>query len=199
LEKNGNIARTFARLFSSPGTLATCAVLFGFYWVVFYELVRYAGQGYFLVAAPLSLLVLFVLSSSVLATISIAYLRLAARRRRGAVGVAQSPLMVAAGTAVVTCACNLPLLAPLLYSIGMNSLSVSAVISSFARFQEPLVLAMTGLNALSACYYLKLLGAVQRGAGRAPPAHSLEVVVVGENGSLGAGGLPSQDSRNPVD
>jgi len=199
LEKNGNIARTFARLFSSPRTLATCAVLSGFYWVVFYELVRYAGEGYFLVAAPLPLLVIFVLSSSVLATISIAYLRLAARRRRGAIGVAQSPLMVAAGTVVVSCACNVPLLAPLLYSIGMNSLSVSAVISSLARFQEPLVLAMTGLNAVSACYYLNLLGAVQSGAERVPPAQPAAVVGSERSGSLNAGGLPNQDSRNPLD
>ena len=159
LEQNGNVARTFARLFSSPRTLALSAVLFVCYWVLFYELIRYAGQGYFLVAVPLYLLVLFVLSSSILATVGIEYLRAATRRRRGAVGFAQSPLTVLAGTAVVSCACNIPLLAPLLYFVGMNSLGVSAVISSLAQLQVPLVVAMTGLNALSVLYYLKLMGA----------------------------------------
>jgi len=165
MEQKRNIAWTFARLYSSPGTLAMGVALFGFYWVLFYELIKYAGEGFFLVAVPLPLLVLFVLSSSVLATVSIAYLRSSTRRRRGAVGVAQSPLTLAAGTAVVTCACNIPLLGPLLYAIGMNSLSVSAVISSLAQYQEPLVLAMIGLNALSACYYLRLIGAT---GGRTP-------------------------------
>ena len=67
-----------------------------------------------------------------------------------------------AGTAVVSCACSAPLLAPLFYFVGMNSLGVSSVISSLAQLQEPLVLGMIALNALSVLYYLKLIGASGR-------------------------------------
>lgn len=210
MAQNGNIARTFARLFSSPGTIAIAVVISVGYWIVFYELIRYAGQGYFLVSVPLPLLVIFVLSSSVLATISIAYIRLAARKSRGAVGVAQSPLMVAAGTAVVTCACNIPLLGPLLYSVGLNSLAVSTVLSSLARFQEPLVLAMMVLNALSACYYLKLIGErAHSGFGRLhdvrtdlserPLARSEEAVAVGDAGASRPADRHEPESQDPID
>ena len=65
---------------------------------------------------------------------------------------------VAVGTMVVSCACEAPILAPLLYFLGMNSLGVSAVISSLAKYQGPLVLVMTGLNAISSLYYLRLMG-----------------------------------------
>jgi len=162
MEGQGNVAWTFARVFSSPWTLATEAVVFAIYWFVFYDLVRYASSGFFLVEVPVWLLVVFVFSSSVLATLAITYLRAATRKRRSALGMAQSPIMVAAGTAVVTCACNIPLLGPFLYFIGMNSVGVSVVISEVARIQEPLVTAMIAVNALTAVYYLRLIGSAHR-------------------------------------
>lgn len=159
LHSYGNIAGTFVRLFSKPPILGLSAVLFALYWAVFFELIKYAGKGYFLVTVPLQLLVLFVVSSAILSTLSIAYLRTAARKSKGVVAAAQSPLTVAVGTVVVSCACELPFVAPLLYFLGMNSLGVSAVISSLAQVQEPLVIAMTALNAVSSLYYLGLIGA----------------------------------------
>jgi hypothetical protein len=161
---DAGIARTFYRLFTSPSTVALCASLFAAYWLAFFELIKYAGRGYFLVSVPVLVLVLFVLSSSALSTVTLSYLRTARRRRRGVVGAAQSPLTVAVGTAVVSCACELPFVAPLLYFLGMNSLGVSAVVSSLAQLQEPLVLAMTGLNAVSVLYYLKLIGSASLGS-----------------------------------
>lgn len=132
------------------------------YWFLFYDLVKYASSGFFLVEVPVWLLVVFVLSSSVLATLAITYLRGATRKRRSVIGIAQSPITVAAGTAVVTCACNIPLLAPFLYFVGMNSVGVSVVISEVARFQEPLVLAMIGVNLLTGFYYLRLIDSARR-------------------------------------
>ena len=158
MQRNGNIAATFVRLFTTPAILGLSVALFAFYWAVFFELIKYAGKGFFLVTVPLEMLVLFVVSSAVLSTVSIAYLRSARRTRKGVIGAAQSPLSVALGTVVVSCACELPFVAPLLYFLGMNSLGVSAVISSIAQVQEPMVLAMTALNAVSSLYYLRLIG-----------------------------------------
>ena len=156
---SGGIAQEFVRTFSAPINVGLCVALFAAYWLVFFELIKYAGRGFFLVTVPLPLLIAFIISSALLSTLSVAYLRSAYRKRRGVIAAAQSPIAVAVGTVVVSCACEIPFLAPLLYFLGMGSLGVSAVVSYLAQVQEPLIVVLTVLNVVSAVYYLRLIGA----------------------------------------
>jgi hypothetical protein len=146
--------RTLASLYSSWKTLLINAVLFVAYYLLFYELIVRSNAGYFLLTIPFSLLVLIVLASSIQATVAVSYLRLALRRRSLA-GVAQSPIGVALGAFVATCSCNLPLLGPVLYFIGLNSLEVSGVLSFLAAYQQPIVEAIVVVDVLSVLYYVR--------------------------------------------
>ncbi|MDA4115438.1 MAG: hypothetical protein OK442_02650 [Thaumarchaeota archaeon] len=146
--------RVFVTLYSSWKTILANAVFFAAYYLLFYELIVRSNAGYFLLTIPYSLLVLIVLASSMQATVAVFYLRLALRRRSLA-GVAQSPVGVALGAFVATCSCNLPLIGPLLYFIGLNSLEVSGVLSFLAAYQQAIVWAIVVVDTLSIVYYLR--------------------------------------------
>ena len=161
--------RTFVSLYSSWKTLLTNAVFFAAYYLLFYELIVRSNAGFFLLTIPYSLLVLVVLASSVQATVAVFYLRLALRRR-SITGVAQSPIGVALGAFVASCSCNLPLLGPLLYFIGLNSLEVSGVLSFLAAYQQAIVEAIVLVDALSIVYYLRQISRSGFGRARAVPA-----------------------------
>lgn len=148
------VVRTFVSLYSSWQTLATNAVFFAAYYVLFYELILHSNAGYFLLTIPFYLLVLFVLASSALATVAVAYLRISLRKR-ALPGLAGSPIGVAVGTFVVSCSCNLPLLAPLMYFVGLNAVEVSGVESFLAAYQESIVYAIVVLDAVSIYYYVR--------------------------------------------
>ena len=156
----------FFSLYSSWKTLLTNSVFFVAYYLLFYELIVRTNSGYFLLTIPFSLLVLIVLASSTQATVAVAYLRLALRRR-SLVGVAQSPIGVAVGAFVATCSCNLPLLGPLMYFIGLNSLEVSGVLSFLASYQQAIVEAIVVIDALSVYYYLRQISRSGSGPTRA--------------------------------
>ncbi len=144
--------RTFLSLYSSWKTLIINVVFFAAYYLLFYWLVVGSNSGYFLVAIPFPLLVLLVLASSALATVAVSYLRISLRRR-SIPGVVESPVGLAFGALVVTCTCNLPLLAPALYFLGLNSLEVSGVISFFAAYQQEIVEGIVAVDVLSIYYY----------------------------------------------
>lgn len=148
------VLHTLIALYSSWKTLLTNAVFFAAYYLLFYELILHTNGGYFLLTIPYSLLFLIILASSAQATVAVAYLRLALRRR-SVVGVAQSPVGVALGAFVATCSCNLPLLGPLMYFIGLNSLEVSGVLSFLAAYQEAIVEVIIVVDVLSVYYYLR--------------------------------------------
>jgi hypothetical protein len=150
------VLRTFVSLYSSWKTLLTNVVFFAAYYLLFYGLIVNSNSGYFLLTIPFYLLVLFVLASSALATVAVSYLRISLRRRRRSLpGIAQSPIGVAIGTFVVSCSCNLPLLVPLMYFIGLNSLEVSGVISFLAAYQAVIVEVIVVVDVLSTYYYLR--------------------------------------------
>ena len=161
--------RTFVSLYTSWKTLLTNAVFFAAYYLLFYELIVSSNAGFFLLTIPYSLLVLVVLASSMQATVAVFYLRLALRRR-SLTGVAQSPIGVALGAFVASCSCNLPLLGPLLYFIGLNSLEVSGVLSFLAAYQEAIVEAIVVVDALSIVYYLRQISRSGFARGQAVPA-----------------------------
>jgi len=159
------VLRTFVSLYSSWKTLLTNGVFFVAYYLLFYELIVRSNSGYFLLTIPFYLLVLFVLASSALATVAVSYLRISLRRR-SLPGVAQSPIGVAIGTFVVSCSCNLPLLAPLMYFIGLNSIEVSGVISFLAAYQTVIVETIVVVDALSVYYYLRQISRSAPGSAR---------------------------------
>jgi len=161
---NGNgVLRTLVSLYSSWKTLLTNGVFFAAYYLLFYELIVHSNSGYFLLAIPFSLLVLFVLASSALATVAVSYLRLSLRRR-SLPGIAESPIGVVVGAFVASCSCNLPLLAPVMYFVGLNSLEVSGVISFLAAYQQTIVEAIVVIDVLSIYYYLRQIS--RSGPGR---------------------------------
>jgi len=170
--------RTFVSLYSSWRALLMNAVFFAAYYLLFYELIVRSNAGFFLLTIPYSLLVLIVLASSMQATVAVFYLRLALRRR-SITGVAQSPIGVALGAFVASCSCNLPLIGPLLYFIGLNSLEVSGVLSFLAAYQQAIVEAIVLVDALSIVYYLRQISRSGFGRARAVPA---------EPGGASAGG-----------
>jgi hypothetical protein len=153
-KRGPGLLRTLVSLYSSPSTLAINVFFFVGYYVLFYEVIVRSNSGLFILTIPFPLLVAFVLASSLLATVAVEYLRISLRRR-GVPGVAGSPLSVAVGAFVASCSCNLPLLAPLLYFIGLNSLEVSGVISFLAAYQQTIVEALILLDIASLYYYLK--------------------------------------------
>lgn len=146
--------RAFLDLYSSWKTLLMNAVFFAAYYALFYEVILRSNSGFFLPIIPTWLLFLFVLASSALATVAVSYLGVSIRRR-GVPGVAGSPIGVVVGAFVASCSCNLPLLAPLMYFIGLNTLEVSGVISFLAAYQDAIVESIIVLDLVSIYYYLR--------------------------------------------
>jgi hypothetical protein len=183
------VLRTLVTLYSSWTTLLMNGVFFAAYYLLFYELILHSNSGFFLLTIPYSLLVVFVLASSVLATVAASYLRLSLRRR-SLPGIAQSPIGVVLGAFVAGCSCNLPLLAPVMYFIGLNSLEVSGAISFLALYQQAIVEAIVVIDVLSIYYYLRLIsrsGSAGRPPGRrVPEAAPLRSPVSDGNPDLGA-------------
>lgn len=163
------IIRTLALLYSRWTTLAMNAVFFAAYYAFFYELIVRANSGYFLLTVPLWLLVLFVLASSTLATVAVSYLRITLGRR-AIPGIAGSPVGIVVGSFVASCACNLPLVAPILYFIGLNSLEVSGVITFLAEYQQTIVEAIVLVDLVSIYYYVRQIS--RSGFARARPVNN---------------------------
>lgn len=143
-------------LYSSWTTVLTNGLFFAGYYALFYAVIVYSNSGYFLLSISSYLLVLLVLTSSCSATIAVSYLRIT-RRRNSIPGVAESPVGVALGALVASCACTLPVLAPVLYFIGLNAVEVSGVISFLASYQSVIFEAIIATNLVSIYYYLRLI------------------------------------------
>lgn len=158
--------RGFLVLYSSWKTVLTNAVFFAVYYAAFYEVIVRSNSGFFLLAVPYYLFALLVLASSVLATVALRYVVLY-RRKRMLEGLAQSPIGLAAGALVASCACALPLVAPVLYFLGLNSLEVSGLISFLAAYQGSIIATIVVLDALAVYYYLRLISRSVLALGRA--------------------------------
>ena len=143
-------------LYSSSRTIVINSLFLVVYSLFFYLVIRYSNFGYFLLTIPLALLLLFVASSSVLATVAVRFIWLSAARRRF-LALAPSPTALVVGSVVASCACNIPVLGPVLYFLGLNALAVSSVISFIAQYQVYIVSAIVLVNAASTYYYLRLI------------------------------------------
>jgi len=150
------VLRSLIALYSSLTNLLTNGAFFAAYYIVFYEAIVRSNAGFFLLTIPYYLFFLLVLASSILATVAISYLRVS-RRKRSLTGVAQSPISVAVGAIVASCACSIPLIGPVLYFIGLNAIEVSGVISFLASYQEIIIEAIVVLDAVGIIYYLRLM------------------------------------------
>jgi len=148
--------RSLVALYSSAGTITLNFLLLVVYYSIFYLLIQYSNFGYFLLTIPFALLLLFVASSSVLATVAVRFILISARKRR-LLALTPSPVAFIVGSVVASCACNIPLLAPLLYLLGLNALAVSGVLSFLAQFQGYVISAIVIVNAASTYYYLRLI------------------------------------------
>jgi hypothetical protein len=84
---------------------------------------------------------------------------------------------VALGAFVAGCSCNLPLLAPIMYFIGLNSLEVSGVISFLAAYQQTIIDIIVVIDALSIYYYLRLIARLN--GARPRPRDKARVETVG--------------------
>lgn len=149
-------ARGFLVLYASWKTLVTNAIFFVVYYAAFYEAIVRSNSGFFVLAVPYYLFVLLILASSVLATVALRYAVLY-RRRRMLEGLAQSPISLGLGAIVASCACALPLVAPVLYFLGLNALEVSGVISFLAAYQGTIIAGIVLLDLLAVYYYLWLI------------------------------------------
>jgi len=147
--------RSLVLLYSSVATIALNLAFAAVYYGLFYLVIQYSNFGNFLLTIPISLLLLFVASSSILATVAVRFVMLSARRRL--LALAPGPVAFAVGSVVASCACNIPLLAPLLYFVGLNALAVSSVLAFLAQYQVYVMAAIVLVNALSTYYYLRLI------------------------------------------
>jgi hypothetical protein len=150
------VLHSLVAVYSSWTTILTNALFFVGYFLLFYAVIYYSNFGFFLLTVPSYLLGLLVLASSCSATVAVAYLRIS-RRRNSIPGVAQSPIGVALVAFVASCSCNIPLLAPILYFIGLNAIEVSGVISFLASYQAAIFEVIIVVNLLSIYYYLSLI------------------------------------------
>jgi hypothetical protein len=150
------ILQSLVFLYSSWTTLLTNVVLFVGYYLFFYEVMSYSNLGLFLITIPYYLLVVLVFVSSCSATVALSFLRIS-RRRKSIAGMAESSIGVAVGAFVASCSCSLPLLAPVLYFIGLNAIEVSGVISFLASYQTDILGVIILINTVAIYYYLRLV------------------------------------------
>ncbi len=134
--------------FSPKLVLLATGVSFSGYSALFYYSIERMNLGLYSSTLPFPLVVLLILSSSVEAALSVNLIVSAIRTYLIAAGLSGSAVTFAAGLTVASCACNVPLLASLLYFLGANTLQVSAVLVFLADYQLPIALALVLANGL---------------------------------------------------
>ena len=96
---------------------------------------------------------LLILSSSILLVIATFIIR-STSKPSGYAGGAYSIIINLLGSLFVSCGCQAPLLATLLYFIGLNAVEVSFLYSFFASYNAFILLAFIIINILLIYYYL---------------------------------------------
>lgn len=142
--------------FTSLASLTSGLIAFGAYSAFFYYLVRYSNLGSFLISLPVWLVILLTVTSAILMTASFAHFKVASRKGTLAVGGAGSAGAMTIGAAVASCSCSAPLVAPILYLVGLNALEVSSVIGFLAENQLFIVVVLVTWNFLLSAGYLYL-------------------------------------------
>ena len=105
-------------------------------------------------AAPMYIIYLLIASSAVLLTIATYSIRRQFNVSKSAAAGGWSVFASAAGTALISCGCESPIIAPMLYLIGLNALEVSSLISYIASYQTYLLSFLFLLNLLFIYYSL---------------------------------------------
>ncbi|MGC8586671.1 MAG: hypothetical protein ACP5K9_00030 [Candidatus Micrarchaeia archaeon] len=104
------------------------------------------------VQAPMLMVYLLIISSSVLLAVAIYSIRQLVHVSRSVATGGWSVFASAAGTALISCGCESPIIAPMLYLLGLNALEVSSMLSYIAAYQAYLLAALFVLN-LAILYY----------------------------------------------
>lgn len=131
--------------------LVSCLV---YYFVIEYIILS-SSNGLFIVTVPTYLLYALVVTSALLLTISVYSIHLSFRYKINSLTEgAVSAVTVFFGSLVTSCGCSAPLLSVLLYSIGVNAIGVSGVISFLSYAQEPILIVMILINLIFIYYSL---------------------------------------------
>ena len=96
---------------------------------------------------------LLILSSSILLVIATFIIK-SASKPSGYAGGAYSVIVSLLGSLFVSCGCQAPLLATLLYFIGLNAVEASFLYSFFASYNAFILLAFIIINIFLTYYYL---------------------------------------------
>jgi hypothetical protein len=136
----------FKAIFSNNGYVAITIAGSMLYYGVFYYLLSRSGLP-FLVSVPYYLIFLLVLSSAALLAISIYSIRLSLKALEfKAIGGAGF-LTSIAGSLIVGCECQAPVLSAIFSFLGMNAVEFSTAVSFISAYSPYLVLALIALNA----------------------------------------------------
>lgn len=134
-------------------------------WIIYYLFIKYmitiSSQGIFLVTVPTYLLYILSFTSALLLAISAYSIHLSFKYRvLGLEEGAASAVTTFIGSLVTSCGCSAPILAVILYGLGVNAIGVSSSITFIAVNQDWL-LGIVALVNIGLAYYS--LGKVSKG------------------------------------
>ncbi|MEM3661696.1 MAG: hypothetical protein QXG73_02620 [Candidatus Micrarchaeaceae archaeon] len=132
-------------IFLSPFYAALTVVFAVGYYLLFIYLMGLSGNILF-VKLPWYLIYALVVTSAVLLTIAVYSIKNSIMPYVGASTGAWSAVSTSVGSLFASCGCTAPLLAPLLYDIGLNTIAVSSFMSAVSSYQSYIFAALILLN-----------------------------------------------------
>lgn len=155
--KRADSFRALRDVYSSKVNILVNLIALLVYYAIFYLGIKLSNSGIFLVTIPGYLLYSFLITSSILFTVGFHYFRTSMRKRQIMMAGTTSALGVMVGTIVASCTCSVPLVAPLLYFLGVNAVGVGFVISTIADFQTQLIIGIILADVFLIYLYLRQL------------------------------------------
>lgn len=140
-------------ILSTPFSIALfIASGIGYYLLIDYIILA-SSKGLALVTAPLYMIYIVAITSALLLTVSVYSIRLSLRYElQGISEGTASVLTTFIGSLISSCGCSAPILAVILYSIGVNAFGVSSALS-FINSNQYLLLGIVSLVNLLLIYY----------------------------------------------
>lgn len=155
MQKRANRLLILKNIFSSPAFIILLIIVAVAYYFFIKYVISISSHGVILITAPTTLLYALSASSAFLLTISIYSIQLSFKYSLLGIedGVA-SAVTTFLGSLVTSCACSAPILAVILYTVGVNAIGVSSAISFIAVNQDWLLGVVALANFLLAYYSL---------------------------------------------
>ncbi|HUB92410.1 MAG TPA: hypothetical protein VL945_00450 [Candidatus Saccharimonadales bacterium] len=134
---------------TSPAFLILLVVAAAVYYLFIKYMITISSQGVFLVTAPWYLLYILSATSALLLTVSAYSIHISLKYSlMGLEDGAASAVTTFIGSLVTSCGCSAPILAVILYGIGVNAIGVSGAITFIAVNQAWLLGAVSLVNLL---------------------------------------------------